>query len=154
MRLERDVAFRLETASEEEARKLLVSPQRALAQLPVFQDLRLEGAVLSGALVAPFAMLGEVRFPFRARFTGGREEARLEPLPLSEPGDLRAELAGEARREGAGVTYRARIVLHILLPEGEKWGGRAFKKMAEAAFARTLARTLERLPDQVDASTG
>lgn len=141
MELQRDVSFCLDAASPEEAQVLLAHPERALSRLEVFRDLDLNGAELSGALVAPFALLGEVRFPFRSRFSHGGKEARLEAgEPASK--ELAAELAGSARVEGARVCYRARVRLHVRLPEGEKWGGRAFRKMAEAAFARTLERTL------------
>ncbi|WP_456412892.1 DUF3809 family protein [Oceanithermus profundus] len=141
MELERDVAFCLAAADPAAAQALLERPQEALGRLAVFRDLELSGDELRGALVAPFALLGEVRFPFRARFTTRGETASLEPL---DPGadDLAAELSGRARREGSQVCYRARVRLRVRLPEGEKWGGRAFKKMAEAAFARTLERTL------------
>jgi len=146
MRLEREIEFRLQTRSEEEAQRLLASPLEALGRLQVFRDLSLEGNELSGALVAPFAILGEVRFPFRARFRSAGSDAWLEPLPPDDPAsDLWAELEGQARRERADVAYRARIALHIHLPEGEKWGGKAFRKLAEAAFTRTLTRTLDLL---------
>jgi len=147
--LERDVAFCLDTPNPEEARELLTCPDRALARLAVFRDLELNGEELTGALVAPFALLGEVRFPFRSRFTQSGETARLDACETGD-GDLAAELAGRARLEGARVCYRARVRLRIRLPEGEKWGGRAFRKMAEAAFARTLERTLA----SIDATTG
>jgi len=139
--LERNVSFCLDAADPEAARQLLARPDRALARLAVFQDLELNGEELTGALVAPFALLGEVRFPFRSRFTQSGETARLDACETGD-GDLTAELAGRARVEGARVCYRARVHLRIRLPEGDKWGGRAFRKMAEAAFARTLERTL------------
>lgn len=141
MELERDVDFYLEAETPEAARALLAHPERALARLGVFRDLELSGDELRGALVAAFALLGEVRFPFRARFEHAGDAATLSPLETAGEA-LRAELAGRARLEGSRVCYRARVRLSARLPEGEKWGGRAFKKMAEAAFARTLERTL------------
>ncbi len=141
MELEREVDFCLEAQTPEDARALLAHPERALARLGVFRDLELSGRELRGTLVAALALLGEVRFPFRARFEHAGEAATLHPLDAGDEA-LRAELSGRAWLEGSRVCYRARVRLAAHLPEGEKWGGRAFKKMAEAAFVRTLERTL------------
>jgi len=142
--LERNVDFCLNAEAPETARELLVRPDKALQRLPVFRDLHLEGDILEGCLTTTIALLGEVSFPFRARFCFSGETAELHPLE-SAGGDLHAELAGKARVEGERVCYRASVRLRAHLPEGEKWGGRAFKKMAEAAFARVLERTLTNL---------
>jgi hypothetical protein len=139
--IERDVTFCLETGSPEAARRLLARPDEALRRIPVFRNLRLEGDELQGQLTAAFALLGEVHFPFRSRFTLAGAEAGLEDLDPG-PHELRARLNGRARLEAHRVCYRARVHLEVRLPEGEKWGGRVFKKMAEAAFERTLERTL------------
>ena len=145
MRLERQISFCLEARDPTEASALLAAPERALARLAVFRDLKLMNGVLSGALAAPFVLIGEVRFPFRSRFELGGDMARLEPEPLANEGDAAAELSGSARTEGNRVCYQARVALELYLPEGEKWGGRAFRKMAEAAFERTLKRTLHEI---------
>ena len=141
MELEREIAFCLEAASPEEAGRLLARPDRALARLGVFEGLDLRDGVLQGALAATLVILGRVRFPFRSRFEPGETEARLEAL-APEGEELGARLSGRSWLDGARVCYRARVRLCAHLPEGEKWGGRAFKKMAEATFARTLERTL------------
>ncbi|WP_457630655.1 DUF3809 family protein [Oceanithermus sp.] len=145
MRLERRVKFCLQAADADEAGRLLAAPQLALARLRVFRDLELEDGVLSGALAAPFVLIGEVRFPFRSRFLLGERTAELTPLPLESEAESAAELAGTAELAGDRVCYQADVALQLSLPEGEKWGGRAFRKMAEAAFERTLARTLNEL---------
>ena len=142
MRLERQISFCLRAEDPAEARSLLAAPERALARLAVFRDLKLMDGVLSGALAAPFALIGEVRFPFRSRFELDGDSARLEPEPLADRGDAVAELGGSARAKGDRVCYQAQVALELRLPEGDKWGGRAFRKMAEAAFEKTLKRTL------------
>ncbi|HGY09753.1 MAG TPA: DUF3809 domain-containing protein [Oceanithermus profundus] len=150
MELEREIAFCLEAASPEEARELLAQPDRALARLEAFEDLKLQGDVLQGALAATVALLGKVRFPFRSRFAPGEAGARLEAL-APEAGELSARLSGRSWLEGSRVCYDARVRLCARLPEGEKWGGRAFRKMAEAAFARALERTLASTDRRADA---
>ena len=145
MRLERRVQFCLQANDPVSARKLLATPDTALARLSVFKDLTLKDGVLEGVLAAPFVLIGEVRFPFRSRFTLRANEAELTPLPQREDNDTRAVLSGTARLNGDRVCYEASVALQLSLPEGEKWGGRAFRKMAEAAFERTLTRTLNEI---------
>ena len=147
MRLERSLDFCLQAASASEARTWLQDPVMALSRIKVFRDLKLEGGVLSGYLAAPFALIGEVRFPFRSRFSAGPDSAELTPLEPAEGEnrDTAAELGGRAWLEEDRVCYQASLLLEFTLPKGEKWGGRAFRKMAEAAFERTLSRTLQEL---------
>ena len=145
MRLERLIECCLPAESPEGARALLADPAAALGRLRVFRDLELSGDVLQGSLAAPFALVGEVRFPFSSRFELAGDSARLTALPPPEAGDTAAELDGLARLDGVRVCYRAEVALELALPQGEKWGGRAFHKMAEAAFERVLARTLNEL---------
>jgi len=144
VRLKRSVHFCLSAGSEAAALELMGQPHHALAKLPVFRELKLENRVLSGFLAAPFALLGEVRFPFSSRFEVAGETARLEPLPATDE-ELRAELSGKATVQGKEVCYQALIRLDIDLPQGEKWGGKAFRKMAEAAFERVLDATLKQI---------
>jgi len=147
LRLERSLNFCLQAADSAEAQTWLQDPVAALSRIKVFRDLKLEGNVLSGYLAASFALIGEVRFPFRSRFSASPDSAELTPLEpaAGEKRETVAELGGRARLEGDRVCYQAELALELNLPEGEKWGGRAFRKMAEAAFERTLSRTLQEL---------
>ncbi len=147
LRLERSLTFCLQAANPQEARRWLQDPTLALSQIKVFRDLELKGGVLSGFMAAPFAIVGEVRFPFRSRFRLEAEAGTLTPIAADEAtsSDTSAELGGRARLEGDRVCFQAELLLRLNLPEGEKWGGRAFRKMAEAAFERTLSRTLHDL---------
>ncbi|WP_457637423.1 DUF3809 family protein [Oceanithermus sp.] len=145
MQLERKVRFCLQAGDPSSAHELLAAPEVALSRFHVFKDLALKDGVLEGVLAAPFVLIGEVRFPFRSRFSLHGSEAELTPLPQQGDGETYAELAGVARASEDRVCYEARVVLQLNLPEGEKWGGRAFRKMAEAAFERTLTRTLNEI---------
>lgn len=147
MRLERTLNFCLQASNPQEARRWLQDPTLALSKISVFRDLSLKDGVLSGSLVAPFAIVGEVRFPFRSYFNPDDDFAVLTPAELDSDGsgETLAQLGGRARLDGDRVCYQAELRLHLNWPEGEKWGGRAFRKMAEAAFERTLSRTLREL---------
>jgi len=145
MELARQVRFCLQAEDPASARRLLEKPEEALGRLRVFRDLTLQGDVLSGVLAAPFALMGELRFPFSSRFSLHNDVGKLTPLPSANDAESAAELAGTARLEGDRVCYEADVLLRLSLPEGEKWGGRAFRKMAEAAFERILNRTLNEL---------
>lgn len=125
----------------------LRDPVVALSRIRVFRDLKLESGVLSGYLTAPFALIGEVRFPFSSRFDAVADTAELLPIEpaANAERDTVAFLGGKARLQGDRVCYQAELTLELNLPEGQKWGGRAFRKMAEAAFERTLSHTLREL---------
>ena len=64
-------------------------------------------------------------------------------------------MSGEGRAvraaHGAEIEYRLRVAVHLEVPLGDKWGGRAFAKMAEATAARTLERVAEEFPAGVRA---
>ncbi len=143
MRLERPFAFTL-AAPEDQAKALLLAPERVFRDLPGLKDLRREGAFLLGRLCGEAFLFGEVCFPFKSRLTPG-ERVRLTPIPLTE--DFWAELEGTGEAGEGRLSYRGRLVLHARLPEGEKWGGRALRRMVEAALERTLKRALAALPE-------
>ncbi len=146
MRLERRFAFSLKVPTGQ-ARALLLAPERVFADLPGLRNLAREGSLISGRLCGEALLFGEVCFPFRSRLETG-DRARLVPLPLAEA--FWAELAGEGEVQDDRLVYRGTLILHAHLPEGEKWGGRAFKRMVEAALERTLRRALEALPSTLE----
>ncbi len=146
MRLEQPFEFALRVG-EEDARALLFAPERVFAGLPGLRDLARQGPLLSGRLCGEALLFGQVCFPFQSRLEG-EDRARLVPLPLAEA--FWAELAGEGEAQGNTLRYRGRLVLHARLPEGEKWGGRALRRMAETALERTLRRALAALPGSLE----
>lgn len=142
MRLERE--FELEV---EGPQNLLDHPEKVFARLPGLANLKREGPRLSGQLCGEARLLGRFCFPFESEFHGGNP-ARLHPRPLPHEG-LWAELGGEAWAKDGRLIYRIQLVLHAKLPEGEKWGTRAFRRMAEAALENALNKSLLSLPRQI-----
>jgi len=146
MRFERPFAFSLK-APPGQAQALLTAPERVFADLPGLRNLAREGFLITGRLCGEALLFGEVCFPFRSRLETG-DRVRLVPLPLAEA--FWAELAGEGEVRGDTLVYQGTLTLHAHLPEGEKWGGRAFRRMVEAALERTLRRALETLPSALE----
>ncbi len=142
MQLERE--FELEVLGPPD---LLLAPEKVFARLPGLVGLRREGSRLSGQLCGEARLLGRFCFPFESEFSGDGP-VRLRPLPITGA-RLWAELGGEARAEEERLFYRVRLVLHAELPEGEKWGTRAFRRMAEAALENALKKSLLSLPRQI-----
>lgn len=123
----------------------LLEPQRVFGGRPPFGRLERQEEVLGGELVAEIPLLGEIHFPFKSRIVvEGADVARLEPLPLKHE-EFWAELAGGGRAADGRIAYDLELRVHAELPEGEKWGGKALRRMAEVAFERTVTRTLEAL---------
>jgi len=149
MELEHRFSFAL-SASPNEAPKLLLTPERVFSALPGIKGLKREGSRLSGELCGEAPFFGEVCFPFESLLEQeGPTRARLTPLPLAEK-RFWAELAGLGALKEGELHYDVRLVLHAELPEGEKWGGRAFRRMVEAALSRHLSRALSALPKRVE----
>jgi hypothetical protein len=103
-----------------------------------------------GELVTYTPLIGDLRFPFRSRLQA-EAEGRASLVALfpgdegGEPPAFWAELSGEGTAVGDALAYTITVRLHAQLPEGEKWGGKALRRMAEAAFQRTISRALETL---------
>ncbi|MCX7602110.1 MAG: DUF3809 domain-containing protein, partial [Meiothermus sp.] len=70
---------------------------------------------------------------------------RLEAIPLPDPPNFWAELEGSGAVVENGINYQLTLRIHATLPQGEKWGGRALGRLAEAAFERNVERVLGRL---------
>ncbi|PZA08789.1 MULTISPECIES: DUF3809 domain-containing protein [unclassified Meiothermus] len=143
MTLERTFELRIPGSPAE-----LLAPERVFGERPPFQGLHREGEHLVGELVAYTPLMGELRFPFRSHLQAeDAEHASLTALPLDEgaPPAFWAELSGEGTAVGGALAYTITVRLHARLPEGEKWGGKALRRMAEAAFQRTISRALEAL---------
>jgi hypothetical protein len=85
--------------------------------------------------------LGVQRLDFASRLEHHPEGADLIALPRT--GKAWAEVAGQGRvREEAGaqIFYALQIVVHLELPVGDKWGGRAFEKMVQATAKSAVER--------------
>lgn len=124
---------------------LLHAPEKVFGGRSPFEAMSREGLRLRGALTADVPLLGQLRFPFESELILGDGLAQLEPVLPSPIPDYWAEIAGEGRVEGDKLHYRITVRLHAEVPPGDKWGGRALRRMAEAAFERTLSRALSQL---------
>lgn len=150
MTLERTFELRIPGTPAE-----LLAPERVFGGRPPFGELRREGEHLLGELVTYTPLMGDLRFPFCSRLHPEGEGRAL--LVAESPGNHRvahapseprafwAELSGEGAVVGETLAYTITVRLHARLPEGEKWGGKALRRMAEAAFERTISRALEHL---------
>ncbi|AWR87382.1 DUF3809 family protein [Meiothermus taiwanensis] len=123
----------------------LLQPERVFGGRPPFSELTRQGTTLQGYLVAEAPLFGEIQFPFQSRIHPQGLAARLEALPLPEPPAFWAELEGHGEVVEGGIAYQLTLRIHATLPQGEKWGGRALGRLAEAAFERNVERVLQRL---------
>lgn len=126
----------------------------ALSRVRFLRDLRADSEGVSGELVVPVPVLGEVDLPFRSRLTVTPDGAALTPQPV-EGERAWVEVTGQARVGGAGsVAFHFHFRAHLSLPQAEGWGGAAFEKMVRAAAARTLERLAGELPAGIGAAMG
>lgn len=124
----------------------LLMPEQVFAGRPPFGELRRQESLLSGHLLTDIPLLGEIQFPFQCRISSrGQDSALLQALPLEPAPPFWAELEGKGTIAEGSIHYRLEVRIHANLPEGEKWGGKALRRMAEAAFERVVSRTLEQL---------
>ncbi|MDT7919173.1 MAG: DUF3809 family protein [Meiothermus sp.] len=123
----------------------LLQPERVFAGKPPFGELTRTGTTLQGYLVAEAPLFGEIHFPFQSRIHPQGITARLEALRLPDPPAFWAELEGHGEVVEGGLVYQITLRIHATLPQGEKWGGRALGRLAEAAFERNVERVLKRL---------
>lgn len=123
-------------------------PRRSLSRATFLRGLRHEGGCLSGELLVPLPVLGEVDLPFVSALHPTPAGARLEPRPLSGERAW-VEVAGEAALGGQDLQFHFTFRAHLRLPEEEGWGAAAFGKMVQAAAARTLDRLARELPGRI-----
>lgn len=96
-------------------------------------EVHLEGHELRGTLRQENPILGELVLPFASRLEG----ERLSPLPLAPP---YLRVGGRARPGREGLSLE--LELELVLPQGTHWGERAFARILEAVFLRSLERAL------------
>jgi len=123
----------------------LLKPEQVFAGKPPFGELTRHDTSLQGYLLAEAPLFGEIHFPFHSRIHPQGRGARLEAMALEDPPAFWAELEGSAQIVEDGIDYHLTLRIHATLPQGEKWGGRALGRLAEAAFERNVERVLKQL---------
>jgi Protein of unknown function (DUF3809) len=127
--------------------------QKSLARVSFIRDLRVESGDVFADLVVDVPVLGEQRLDFHSRLEPVPNGANLIALP--KQGRAWAEVSGEGRvspaAQGSSIAYTLRITAHLEMPTAEKWGGRAFEKMARATAEKAIERMTLEFPKGVQA---
>jgi hypothetical protein len=128
----------------------------SLAHVSFIRNLRLEGSDIFADLRIDAPIIGEQHLDFYSRLETTGDGAKL--IALERTGKAWAEVAGQAHvtadtGQASGVTssirYLLRIVIHLELPVTDRWGGRAFEKMAHATAQRSVERLSLEFPEGV-----
>jgi Protein of unknown function (DUF3809) len=128
----------------------------SLALVSFIRNLRLEGSDIFADLRIDAPIIGEQHLDFHSRLETTDDGARL--IALERTGKAWAEVAGQAyvtadtgQVSGAAssIRYLLRIVIHLELPVTDRWGGRAFEKMAHATAQRSIERLSLEFPEGV-----
>lgn len=126
----------------------------ALARVRFLRGLVGSAEAVSGELVVPVPVLGEVDLPFRSLLTVTPGGADLTPQPLTGERAW-VEVRGRADvGEGGAIAFHFHFRAHLQTPHAEGWGGAAFEKMVRAAAERTLERVAGELPQGIEAAMG
>jgi carbon monoxide dehydrogenase subunit G len=133
--------------------------QKSLENVSFIRNLRVEGNDVFAHLRIEVPFLGERLLDFRSTLEPVPDGANLIAQKLE--GKFWAAVNGEGRVTSTGATsssndssaslrssihYHLRAEVHLELPVAEKWGGRAFAKMAEATAQRTIERMAQEFP--------
>jgi hypothetical protein len=144
--------------------------KKSLENVSFIRNLRVEGNDVFAHLRIEVPFLGERLLDFRSTLEPVIDGANLIAQPLE--GKFWAAVNGEGRVTSTGTTsssndssaslrsssndssaslrssihYHLRAEVHLELPVAEKWGGRAFAKMAEATAQRTIERMAQEFP--------
>jgi hypothetical protein len=123
----------------------LTNVQKSLAHVPFIQGLRLIGNQVYADLVVDVPVLGQQRLDFHSVLEPHKSGANLIAQPLQ--GKAWAEVSGLGSavqtNQEVEIHYALSIIVHLELPNADKWGGRAFEKMAQAT-ARTAIERMTR----------
>ena len=122
--------------------------KKSLENVSFIRNLRIEGHDVFAHLRIEVPFLGERLLDFKSSLEPVPDGANLIAQKLD--GKFWAAVNGEGRVSGGGATsnihYHLRAEVHLELPVAEKWGGRAFAKMAEATAQRTIERMAQEFP--------
>ena len=120
----------------------------SLAHVSFIRNLRLEASDVFADLCIDAPIIGEQHLDFHSRLETTASGARL--IALERSGKAWAEVAGQAHvtpdsldsldSATSSIRYQLRIVIHLQLPVADRWGGRAFEKMAHATAQRSVER--------------
>ena len=122
--------------------------KKSLENVSFIRNLRVEGDDVFAHLRIEVPFLGERLLDFRSTLSPQPDGANLISHQLE--GKFWAEVNGEgtvtATGETSSIQYHLKALVHLELPVAEKWGGRAFAKMAEATAQRTIERMAQEFP--------
>ena len=126
----------------------------SLSRVRFLRNLRGSPEGVTGELIVPVPVLGEVDLPFRSLLTVTPSGAALTPQPI-EGERAWVEVTGQAEVHAGGTTtFQFHFRAHLGTPQAEGWGGAAFEKMVRAAAGRTLERVAAELPVGIGAAMG
>jgi hypothetical protein len=153
-----DVTRRFEIAhpgSADEARAFLLDVPRSLGRVTFIKNLRLEGDTVRADLAVDVPFLGQQLLDFESRLEPHAHGARLVPQPRD--GRAWAMVGGDGVVTPSGATgstihYALEISVYVALPSSEKWGGKAFEKMAQATAEKAIERMTLEFPRGVGAA--
>ena len=136
----------LHPSSPLEAIQYVRDVQQSLSRVSFIKNLRLEGQVVTADLAVDVPFLGQQLLDFQSRLEPHPDGASL--IGLEKSGRAWAMGGGQARvspaLQGSSIEYALEITVFIALPSSEKWGGKAFEKMAQATAEKAIERlTLE-----------
>ena len=120
--------------------------EKSLSRVSFIQNLRCEGGTLTADLAVDVPFLGQQLLDFTSRLEPHPNGANL--IGLEKSGKAWAMVGGQARvfsdPQGSSIEYALSITVFVALPSSEKWGGKAFEKMAQATAEKAIERlTLE-----------
>ncbi len=129
-----------------EATRYVRDINRSLSHVSFIKNLRLEGDLVTADLAVDVPFLGQQLLDFQSRLELHPDGANL--IGIEKSGKAWAMVSGQARvspaPQGSSIEYALHIAVFIALPSSEKWGGKAFEKMAQATAEKAIERlTLE-----------
>ena len=154
MKLERHVAFTIPSSLDEEtARAFVQDVSESLSHATFLTNLKVsEEDVVSAHLPVNAALFGQQRLRFRSQLERTPDGGRLHGEDLDDaPGWARVCGTGVVvpTPTGSRLEYTFDFTIHVALPEGERWGGRALLKMIEVVADNVLRRVTESFPKAV-----
>jgi Protein of unknown function (DUF3809) len=142
MIIEVEREFRLEYPSTlEQAVLYLQDVSKSLANVSFIKNLRFEPPHVYADLTVDVPVLGEQHLDFHSVLELHALGANLIAQPRQ--GRAWAAVAGQGTVEAnqtIEILYVLQITVHLELPSAEKWGGRAFEKMAQATAKTAIER--------------